>query len=240
MTVAEVKLWGTTIGAVSIDSGDVYCNFKYDPNFIRSGIEVSPIVMPLSDAIYTFHSLPIESFHGLPGLLSDSIPDKFGQAVINAWLAASGRTRESFDIVENLCTVGKRGMGALEFFPDKSQKRTKEDEVKIQKLVELSNDILSSRINQSYKGSQALKDLIRVGTSAGGARAKAIVAYNEETKEFVSTVSKKFGISGCCKMMEDYDSKNKVFIFTGDKRDEIREILINNYKKDDEFIKYHG
>jgi serine/threonine-protein kinase HipA len=186
MTVAEVKLWGTTIGAVSIDNSSKFCNFKYDPNFIKSGIEVSPIVMPLSDAIYTFNSLSIESFHGLPGLLSDSIPDKFGQAVINAWLSSLGRTRESFDIVENLCIVGKRGMGALEFYPDKSQKVSKDDEIKIQKLVEIGNEILSMKENQSYTGNHALNDLIKVGTSAGGARAKAIVAYNEETKEFRS------------------------------------------------------
>lgn len=186
MNVAEVKLWGTTIGAVSIDDDSKYCNFKYDSSFIRSGIELSPIMMPLSDEIYTFNALPLESFHGLPGLLADSIPDRFGQAVINSWLASIKRSKESFTVVENLCLVGKRGMGALEFYPIQSIKTSKDEEIKIQELVNKSNEILLERADMSFTGDNALNDLIKVGTSAGGARAKAIVAYNEDTKEFRS------------------------------------------------------
>ena len=182
MTIAEVRLWGTKIGAVSIGDDTPYANFRYDPEFIRSGIEVSPLMMPLSDVTYRFPSLALESFHGLPGLLADSLPDKFGNAVIDAWLAAQGRSVESFDSVERLCYIGTRGMGALEFFPNKSTDFSKTEDIRIDKLVELSNDILAKRASLSARGSDSMQQLINVGTSAGGARAKAILAYNEKSE----------------------------------------------------------
>ena len=117
MTIAEVKLWGKTIGAVSWDESVGRGNFEYDPAFIGSGIEVAPLTMPLSDRIYTFPALPPETFHGLPGLLSDSLPDDFGNALIDAWLAREGRTPDTFNPVERLCYTGSRGMGALEYAP---------------------------------------------------------------------------------------------------------------------------
>lgn len=91
MTLAEVRLWGKTIGAVSWNEETGLANFEYDPEFRKSGIEVAPLTMPLSDQIYTFPALPRETFHGLPGLLADSLPDDFGNALINAWLAKEGR-----------------------------------------------------------------------------------------------------------------------------------------------------
>src|SRR5690606_5466110 len=114
MTVASVNLWGRTIGAVSWDESRGVANFEYDPAFAQSGIEVSPLVMPLSTQIYSFPALARNSFHGLPGLLADSLPDRFGHALIDAWLARQGRSPESFNPVERLCYIGKRGMGALE------------------------------------------------------------------------------------------------------------------------------
>jgi serine/threonine-protein kinase HipA len=116
-TIAEVRLWGRRIAAVSSDEATGIAAFQYDPQFVRSGIAVSPIVMPLSSRIYVFPSLPRISFHGLPGLLADSLPDKFGNALIDPWLATQGRTPESFNPVERLCYTGTRGMGALEFAP---------------------------------------------------------------------------------------------------------------------------
>src|SRR5574344_1228063 len=116
-TTAEVRLWGTTIGAVTFQDGDPYTSFEYDHSFLQSGIEVSPLTMPLSTKIYRFPELALQSFHGLPGLLSDSLPDKFGNAVIDVWLAKQGRSPESFNAVERLCYTGTRGMGALEFRP---------------------------------------------------------------------------------------------------------------------------
>src|SRR5487761_620520 len=108
-TIAEVRLWGRRIAAVSLEEASDIAAFQYDPEFVQSGIEVSPIVMPLLSRIYIFPSLPRVSFHGLPGLLADSLPDKFGNALIDAWLAAQGRRPESFNAIERLCYTGIRG-----------------------------------------------------------------------------------------------------------------------------------
>ncbi len=188
MTIAEVKLWGKTIGAVSWDKRAGRSSFEYDPAFIGSGIEVAPLTMPLSGRIYTFPALPLESFHGLPGLLADSLPDVFGNALINAWLAREGRTPASFNPVERLCYTGRRGMGALEYAPVKGPVARKSIHIDVRALVELASEILTRR-NQ-LQGSfatpdreNALNEILQVGTSAGGARAKAIIAWNRETNE---------------------------------------------------------
>ena len=115
--IAEVQLWGRTIGAVALDERREGAEFQYDPDFVRSGIEISPLMMPLAKKVYSFPELAPGTFHDLPGLLADSLPDKFGNALINAWLATQGRTPESFNAVERLCYTGTRGMGALEFAP---------------------------------------------------------------------------------------------------------------------------
>lgn len=187
-TVAEVRLWGRRIAAVSFEEATGIAAFQYDPAFVPSGIEVSPIVMPLSSRIYIFPDLSRRSFHGLPGLLADSLPDKFGSALIDAWLATQGRTPESFNPVERLCYIGTRGMGALEFAPATGPQLRGSTEVRIDALVALASDILTHR--HAMRGSftadhrnGALQAILRVGTSAGGARAKAIIAWNPETNE---------------------------------------------------------
>lgn len=188
MTIAEVKLWGKTIGAVSWDKDAWLANFEYAREFIGSGIEVSPITMPLSNRIYSFPALPRETFHGLPGLLADSLPDDFGNALIDAWLAKEGRDPARFNPVERLCYTGNRGMGALEYVPSQGPSGTTSAHVDVQALVELASEILTKR--NGLQGSFApadredsLQDILRVGTSAGGARAKAIIAWNPETDE---------------------------------------------------------
>ncbi|HKM02924.1 MAG TPA: type II toxin-antitoxin system HipA family toxin [Bacilli bacterium] len=184
MTTAEVKLWGTRIGAVSIEDDSTYCVFRYDPEFAKSGKQLSPLMMPLSEDNYTFTNLPLTSFNGLPGLLADSLPDKFGNTVIDAWLDSLGRSRDSFNAVERLCYIGTRGMGALEFFSNMRENMSKDEKIKLEQLIQISNDVLLDRMSVSAKGTEALKQLINVGTSAGGARPKAILAYNDKTKEF--------------------------------------------------------
>src|SRR5690606_36599256 len=111
------RLWGRTIGAVALDEEAEVASFGYDPAFSESGIQVAPLMMPLSRNVYCFPSLARETFHGLPGLLADALPDKFGNALIDAWLATQGRVPGSFNAVERLCYTGARGMGALEFLP---------------------------------------------------------------------------------------------------------------------------
>jgi serine/threonine-protein kinase HipA len=187
-TLAQVNLWGRTIGAVSLEEGDEYAAFQYDPAFARSGIEISPLTMPLSHRVYTFPNLPRNTFHGLPGLLADALPDKFGNALIDAWLATQGRTPDSFNAVERLCYTGTRGMGALEFEPILGPKRQRAKKLAVDALVQLASDILTHRYDlqgslADASKAEALQDILRVGTSAGGARAKAVIAWNPETNE---------------------------------------------------------
>jgi serine/threonine-protein kinase HipA len=188
MTIAQVKLWGKSIGAVNWDKDAGLAHFEYEPDFIQSGIEVAPHTMPLSKQIYSFPVLPRETFHGLPGLLADSLPDDFGNALINVWLARQGRSPESFNPVERLCYTGVRGMGALEYLPSQGPFKDKSELVDIKALVDLASEILTKR--NTLQGSftpelreDALQDILRVGTSAGGARAKAIIAWNQKTNE---------------------------------------------------------
>ena len=186
--IARVQLWGRTIGAVSMEDGRDHAAFQYVPAFAGSGIEVSPLTMPLNERVYEFPALARNTFHGLPGLLADSLPDNFGNTLINAWLATQGRTPESFGAVERLCYVGTRGMGALEFAPGLGPKPRKATKIEIDALVRLASDVLTHR--NDLKGNlggaarrKALNDILRVGTSAGGARAKAVIAWNRETNE---------------------------------------------------------
>jgi len=188
MSLAEVKLWGRTIGAVNWDSQNEYANFEYDKAFIKSNIQIAPLTMPLSEEIYSFPSLNKETFKGLPGLLADSLPDKFGNALINKWLEGQGRSKESFNPVERLCYVGTRGMGALEYYPAVKFGGKKSKKVDVDALVQLASDVLTNRetLNKSFtpeERDEAMRDILRVGTSAGGARAKAIIAWNTETNE---------------------------------------------------------
>ena len=187
MTLADVMLWGTKIGTVAFDDENGLGSFEYDRDFQRSGIEVSPIVMPLSPRVFQFGNLARESFHGLPGLLADSLPDKFGNAVIDAWLRKNGRSPESFNPVERLCYTGQRGMGALEYVPARGPQATEAESIDLDSLVQLASEILQAREGLHIKaGENAMKEIIRVGTSAGGARAKAVIAWNEKTGDIRS------------------------------------------------------
>lgn len=186
--IAEVRLWGRTIGAVSWQADLGYATFEYTPDFAESGIELSPLSVPLGTRVYAFPELPRVSFHGLPGLLADSLPDTFGNALIDAWLASEGRAANSFNPVERLCYVGTRGMGALEFAPVLGPKPGKATKVAVDALVRLASDILTHRQNLSARftaagRSRALANILKVGTSAGGARAKAVIAWNPATNE---------------------------------------------------------
>jgi serine/threonine-protein kinase HipA len=188
MTVAEVQLWGRTIGAVSLADGATTAAFEYVPAFLDSGIELSPLRMPLQPRIYTFPELAPQTFHGLPGLLADSLPDRFGNALIDQWLATQGRAPDSFNAVERLCYTGARGMGALEFRPVHGPRARKANALDVAALVALASDILSHRdgLHASLERParrKALQDILRVGTSAGGARAKALIAWNPATHE---------------------------------------------------------
>jgi len=188
---ARVILWGRDIGAVTWLPERNLGVFQYTPEFADSAIEVAPLVMPLTDFPYEFPSLSFDTFRGLPGMLSDSLPDKFGNALIDAWLSQQGRESGTFTPVERLCYVGTRGMGAMEFKPAIKGSPTSARQIEIDSLVSLINRVLDDRVSVSGKLSGAddqrvIEDILRVGTSAGGARAKALLAWNAETGEFRS------------------------------------------------------
>ncbi len=189
----EVRLWGHTIGAAYWDDGEQLAAFEYHPDFRPSKIELAPLMMPLGERIYRFPELRRTSFHGLPGLLADSVPDDFGNAVIDQWLLREGRDRASFSPIERLCYIGQRGMGALEFRPAIRNTTRGSVPVDVSALTELAQHVLDLRsgLNVPLAAGDAdnddsLDDILRVGTSAGGARAKAVVAWNPRTEEMRS------------------------------------------------------
>jgi len=174
------------IGAVAQEEGGQFASFQYDDTFLRSGVEVAPIHLPLSGQPYRFENLGRASFHGLPGLLADSLPDKFGTRLIDAYLSGLGRSPGSASAVERLCYTGRRGVGALEFEPARGPAMSESTDIQIAALVRLASEVLADRKSldvsmASGQEAQAMRDILRVGTSAGGARAKAVVAWNPET-----------------------------------------------------------
>ncbi|WP_171021785.1 type II toxin-antitoxin system HipA family toxin [Parasedimentitalea maritima] len=190
MTDASVVLWGRRIGAVSWDEARSLGVFQYDPEFVGAGIEVAPLKMPVREAPYEFSALRKETFKGLPGMLADALPDKFGNRLIDAWLAETGRSVENFSPVDRLCYIGNRGIGALEFQPT-VRKVTKSKKLEVAQLLNLANRVLNERENLTGQlggedDADALEDILSVGTSAGGARAKAVLAWNRKTGDFRS------------------------------------------------------
>jgi serine/threonine-protein kinase HipA len=185
MISAAIRLFGTTIGTAAWDTERACGVFRYEPTFLDSGIEVSPFQMPLAPRTYSFPHLNETTFKGLPGMLADALPDKFGNLLIDQWLARQNRLPASFNPIERLCYLGSRAMGALEFepssFPDQPP-----HPLEIDALVELANSALGSRSDLETTltpdhQENALADILRVGTSAGGASAKAVIAWNPET-----------------------------------------------------------
>ena len=190
MTDANVLLWGRRIGAVSWDETRALGVFQYDPTFVSAGIEVAPLTMPARESPFEFPALNKVSFKGLPGMLADALPDKFGNRLIDVWLAQTGKHPETFNSVDRLCYIGHRGLGALEFEPV-LRRRTKAKKLDVARLVGLASQVLEERANLAGRldgdnDVEALEDILSVGTSAGGARAKAVLAWNPETGEFRS------------------------------------------------------
>ena len=189
MTTVTVILWGTNIGYISKEKTEKYARFEYDPTFVESNIELAPLHMPARKGqIYQFQNLHLRSFYGLPGLIADSLPDKFGNNLINVWLAQTGREPDDFDAVERLCYTGTRGMGALEFEPTIKGAEGIDKYLEVQELIDLASMALTNKekLNTNFTSgneASALQNILNVGTSAGGARAKAVIAYNPKTKK---------------------------------------------------------
>ncbi|PJJ10370.1 serine/threonine-protein kinase HipA [Flavobacterium sp. 1] len=188
VAVADVKIWNHKVGVVLWDKQRNYGVFEYDKQFFKLGLDLSPIMMPVADAqrgrkIFSFPQLNPDTFKGLPGLLSDSLPDKFGNQIIDAWLVQQGKSSSDFNPVDRLCYIGKRGMGALEFEPASSSPAEKSNPIEIQELVKFAKEVLDVRsdFHSDMDSEKGFSDILQVGSSAGGARAKAIIAYNKTT-----------------------------------------------------------
>ena len=186
--IAKIYLWDLYVGALNWDEAGQVGEFEYAPEFVRSGLEISPLHMPLrADYTYAFPGLNRETYKALPAIFADSLPDDFGNALINAWLAQRGRDRAGFSPVERLLYQGNRGMGALEYHPALDGELDQAQSIEIDALVQLASEVLSNRksledrltANDPTVDESALQRLIQVGTSAGGARAKAIIAIND-------------------------------------------------------------
>ena len=182
-TIADVLYRGDKAGVVYWDADRRVAVFQYTPEFIRRGIELAPLKMPLRKAPYQFPNLH-ESFSGLPGLLADCLPDTYGNALIDDWLRSQNRSIEDFSPVDRLCYMGSRGMGALEFRPVLREMSSVAEQVDVGHLVKLAATVLAQRESMSVGlDASGLNEILRVGTSAGGARAKAVIAWNRDTHE---------------------------------------------------------
>lgn len=188
---ANVKIWNVPVGAIAWNDSTGVGSFEFEPSFLKRNWDIAPLMMPLAEAknrIFTFaEHRNSGAFKGLPGLLADVLPDKYGHAVMNTWLTRQGRPTGSLNPVEMLCFIGKRGMGALEFEPPDPKGTSTATKLEISSLVYVANEILMGRkdfsTNLTVNEEKALLDILKIGTSAGGARAKAVIAYNRETGE---------------------------------------------------------
>lgn len=188
---AFINLWNKRVGAIAWDFDSRLGSFEFTPTFFTNNWDIAPLKMPLYGAesrVFSFAELrDNKTFKGLPGLLADALPDKYGNTLINTWLARHGRATDSLNPVELLCFIGKRGMGALEFEPVEPKATDGATKIELDSLVHIAQEILSGRqdfnTNLSFTDEKALIDIFKIGSSAGGARAKAVIAYNPETKE---------------------------------------------------------
>jgi serine/threonine-protein kinase HipA len=185
VSVIEVRIWGRLVGAVALDPSIGYYIFEYDPGWIRSGQELAPLHMPLSNArsTFIFPTLPETTYFRLPALLADVLPDDFGNALIDAWMAQRGVEKGAITVLDRLAYMGKRGMGALEFRPARGSHNESSAPLEMKELVEEARKLVDGTFAVDNEAKAALANIIKVGTSAGGARAKAVIAWNPATDE---------------------------------------------------------
>jgi serine/threonine-protein kinase HipA len=187
----DVVVWDELVGRLAVDPRLKAYAFAYTPAWRRSGRELAPLTMPNRGQVFIFPNLPEATFHGLPAMVADALPDDFGNALIDAWMAERGISREEITPLDRLAYMGKRGMGALEFRPAHGSHRESELPLAMQSLVEEARLLVSGSVHagsaeESREAKAALANIIRVGTSAGGARAKAVIAWNPKTDEIRS------------------------------------------------------
>ena len=194
ITTAYINIWNKRVGAIAWDDSNGLASFEYETSFLANNWDLAPLKMPILGADKKVFSFPelrgTSTFKGLPGLLADVLPDKYGNSIINAWLASNGRPADSMNPVELLCFIGKRGMGALEFEPVLPKANNGPTKIELNSLIHIAQEILLGKQNFNANlysdEAKALSDILKIGTSAGGARAKAVIAFNPETNEIRS------------------------------------------------------
>jgi serine/threonine-protein kinase HipA len=194
ISTAYVNIWNKRVGAIAWDDSSGLASFEYEPSFLENNWDLAPLKMPIYGTKKQEFSFPelrgTSTFKGLPGLLADVLPDKYGNSLINAWLASNGRPSDSMNPVELLCFIGQRGMGALEFEPVLPKANNGPTKIELNSLIHIAQEILLGRqnfnANLSSDEAKALSDILKIGTSAGGARAKAVIAFNTNTNEIRS------------------------------------------------------
>lgn len=186
--VIEVRIWHQQVGAIAYDPGTGAYAFQYTPAWKKKGVELAPIMMPLDGSLqaFVFPQLPKETYMGLPGAMSDALPDHFGNQLINAWMAEHGYRPEQISTLDRLAYMGRRGMGALEFRPSRGGQSRSSAPLKMGELVEAARSAVKGTLGDDHLSAQALNRIISVGTSAGGARAKAVLGWNPVTDDLVS------------------------------------------------------
>lgn len=183
-----VKFEGFEVGVLSQLEGANYASFQYYPDWVAEGFSISPLEMPLTSEVYSFPALPKETFKGLPGVFADSLPDDFGNAVINQWLAKQGKDKNEFGALDRLLYIGKRGMGGLEYEPALANDQSAPETLDIAELAELAQSVLNDRegVSVDTREDDGIYQLFQIGTSAGGARAKAVIAMNNDRTHIIS------------------------------------------------------
>lgn len=194
IATAFINIWNKRVGAIAWDLDTELASIEFESSFLTNKWDLSPLKIPIADAAKRVFSFPelrgTTTFKGLPGLLADVLPDKYGNSLINAWLSRNGRPTDSMNPVELLCFIGKRGMGALEFEPIVPKTNNGATKIELDSLINIAQEILSGRqdfnTNLSGDEAKALSDILKIGSSAGGARAKAVITFNPDTKEIRS------------------------------------------------------
>lgn len=185
----EVRYKGEPVGALSYNTGDTAARFEYLAEFVEKDIPLAPLTMPAEKGrIYSFPGLNWDTFRGLPGMLADSLPDDFGNAVLNQWVAQQPDRTEPLSPLERLQYTGERGMGALEYHPARKKQTTANNrDIELESLMKLAQEVLDSRTGfrqrthfDDVADKEMMQALLAVGTSAGGARPKAILAFNHD------------------------------------------------------------
>ncbi|MFA5890658.1 MAG: type II toxin-antitoxin system HipA family toxin [Actinomycetota bacterium] len=186
--LVEVRCWGSRVGALALDDRSGFYAFEYAPAWLGSGVELAPTTMPAARAKgpFIFPTLPPDTYHRLPSMVADSLPDDFGNALTTAYLANEGVQPAQITPLDRLAYLGTRGIGALEFHPIRGPRTRKATAIDLSELVVAARSALSGHIRSEEGMADAISHLIAVGTSAGGARAKAVVALNPETGELRS------------------------------------------------------